>query len=289
MDWGWWTQKVEDIILSWTGSLVLDWLRASAAGAVLTAAGWLMARYREWSWQRELKGAMIGFIAMTIVLALVHRGPTGTSAIPLQTANPAHVAEAEAPTPSPTPHVLNFDQTVALTAAFTRAGNEGLGVLYQWREIWEEQRNNEWLKTGKPGQFLRMPLLPPPQYFCTISSSPQNRDFADLISRISTSAGYPCQPAVVPTPDVTDADATPLPTPTYDNFITIRASSSDPSMDFANMDLNRIAADHAADILAKAFRIPPMTLDARRSKHLKPNQTNTGSVIIELNNVSPWP
>jgi hypothetical protein len=71
MDW----DQIKDIVRFWIGWHVLDWLKPAAWSAVVTVGGWLIARYRKSPWQRELRGAAIGFIVLTIAMVLFASQP----------------------------------------------------------------------------------------------------------------------------------------------------------------------------------------------------------------------
>ncbi len=88
--------QVKDIASFWLGWQVLDWLRALAVGAIVSIGGWLIARMRQSAWQRELRGAAIGFIALMIVVALVarQRRPNIESPPPQHTMSSASATDA---------------------------------------------------------------------------------------------------------------------------------------------------------------------------------------------------
>jgi hypothetical protein len=68
MDWSWWKQEVSDLAFYWVGWQALDFLRLAAGGSVLTAGAWLIARYRKSPLQRELRGAFMALVFLTITL-----------------------------------------------------------------------------------------------------------------------------------------------------------------------------------------------------------------------------
>jgi hypothetical protein len=75
-----WAQA-KDIVVFWLSWQFLDWLRAAGLGALVSFAGWLIARYRASPLQKELRGALIGFLALTVGLALFSKAQetTGTA------------------------------------------------------------------------------------------------------------------------------------------------------------------------------------------------------------------
>lgn len=128
MDW----DQVKEIARFWFGWQLLDLLRPAAEAAIVTFVGWFIARYQQWPWQRELRGAAIGFIALTIAIALVARQPhiESTPQHAVLSASATDVAGIEdkaqacvsAPPPTPSP----LEALVAKGLAFSEQFSSNL-------------------------------------------------------------------------------------------------------------------------------------------------------------------
>jgi hypothetical protein len=104
-----------DIASYWFGWQILDWLRPVALGAVVASAGWFITRWRQWPWQRELRGAAVALIALLMAMALLPRpksdsaSPRSLSASAKDTTLPDDKAGACVSAPAPTPLPMWFD------------------------------------------------------------------------------------------------------------------------------------------------------------------------------------
>jgi hypothetical protein len=80
------SESLRDFVVQYPLYAIVDeWLRPVAWTAVVTALGWFVSWWRQLRWQREFRGAAIGFVSLVVALALIGKAPQGVSPTPTVT------------------------------------------------------------------------------------------------------------------------------------------------------------------------------------------------------------
>lgn len=201
------------------------------------------------------------WIAPLLLLSLYVGTPTFIGAV-----KRAWYPSQQIPTTVTTSHQLSWDQTVTLLDGFRAARRAFIDAGWGPRPL-------------------------PPETCCvSITSTPANNLFHGQLEELAKGAG--CDVAQPPSVDLTNADATPTPTPTIRPYVLIRAAWPEGPPPTKNPDDPQTAkywretyANQEAEILLNAFIT--IRLPAKRSKILKADD-DPAQVYIELGDIAPW-
>jgi hypothetical protein len=126
MGWSDIQKQAQDITIYWLGWQLLDLVRLSATGLLVSAAGWVLSQWRNSGWQGEFRGALLALSALTIVLAFL----TPRSALPQSgQAGVSHLSTPIQMTTVVTPQPRNEYQN-EMDIKETIATAEKLGFLF---------------------------------------------------------------------------------------------------------------------------------------------------------------